>query len=1611
LRAAGAAACALVVSGAAMVPAAAATDAAAARAAFATVPGKPGTPQPPTAVYTEDFSHQSATGAGIPLPSYTGAPGTSYVPGVSGASSQTYTGDPNWATGTMCDGWILNASTPQAGSCSSADWTGLKIMTAALGVLQGMTASAAAVNQALSEITDGNPGAGVLFQTSQPIAGVAGHFYQVTAGFSAANCNIGQPDMTFSLVVDGTVIPVGTHLNPCTDPGRIPYLNVVAASLKSSVLHVTGGSLGLQLYNANGSGAGNDAALDLPQIMDVTPQLDKSFSPGTITSGGTSELTFTVTNTNELAAKNGWSFTDDLPAGMTATGVNSTTCPAGTVTAGAGSPSVSVSGNLAQGETSCSVTVQVTALAAGSYTDGPGNFAAGTAGLNGLNPPGDTTLTVTPAASLVIAKQSSTTALPAAGTTVTYKFVVTNRSSVTLTGVSVTDAQEPPASQGNMSAVTCATTTLAPGDSTTCFGTYAVTAADVAHGSLQDSATASGSPPSGPVVTSPPSVLVIRESAPDISVAKSTTVTEATAVGQRVPYSFLVTNAGNVPLGGVTVTDTVAPPSDPAALSPVTCPDPALAAGAAETCTATYTVTQADLDNGSVNDSATASATAPDGSTVSSPPSPLSLPAQPPAALSVQKATTTTAVTAAGQQIPYTFTVTNNSPDTVDNITVTDTVAPPSLPGNLSAVSCPKTSLTAGEVMTCTATYTVTQPDTNHGEVSDTARADGTGSSGNPVHSGLSSVTLTLPAATISVVKAATVASVSEAGQQVPYTFTVTNTGNQQLTGVSVTDTQVAPASQGSMSAVTCPQPALAAGDSETCTGTYTVTQADLDNGSVNDYAVANAAGPNGAVNSTASSASVPVQSPPLAMVKSSPDDSYDHVGQQVSYRFTVSNLSTVTFTGIAVHDTQQPPAAQGGLSAISCPQPDLAAGESETCTATYTVTQADVDHGTLADTATVTGVDPAGATVTTPASSVILPAAQSPAITVVKSAPSAQVQKAGDVIGYRFAVTNAGNVTLTSVAVTDAQTAPAGNLDGPVTCPDTTLAPGASVTCTAAYTVTQADIDHGSVSDTATAAGSPPSGPPATSPPSAVTVPTPQAPEIAIVKSATPARVHAPGDVISYQFTVTNTGNNTLTSVAVTDAQAPPAGPLDGPVTCPDTTLAPGASTTCTAAYTVTQADINHGSVDDTATASGTPPSGPPVTSASAGVPVQAAQAAALSVVKSAAPAQVHKPGDVVSYRFLVTNTGNVPLTSVAVTDAQAAPAGPLDGPVSCPHTTLAPGASTTCTASYTVTQADIDDGGVHDTATASGTPPSGPAVTSASSPASVHAVQSPGLAVAKSGSAAPVTHAGQQVRYSFLVTDTGNVTMYKIKVTDVVAPPSDPASLSPVTCPVTTLAPGQSTTCTATYTVTQADMDHGGQLADSATVTGVRPATAGGPAAPPLPPSAPSGAVVPVVQAAGLRIVKSAATEQVAGDPAEVIRYQFTLANTGNLTLHDVGVSDPKLASEGITVRCPHPVLAPGKSETCTSTRPYVVSAADAARGSVSNTADAHARTPSGDLIRSAPSTITTTVSPLAALIPTGEGASAAPPGASPGLAGAGAAALSAGMVLLLLRRRRRA
>ncbi len=157
------------------------------------------------------------------------------------------------------------------------------------------------------------------------------------------------------------------------------------------------------------------------------------------------------------------------------------------------------------------------------------------------------------------------------------------------------------------------------------------------------------------------------------------------------------------------------------------------------------------------------------------------------------------------------------------------------------------------------------------------------------------------------------------------------------------------------------------------------------------------------------------------------------------------------------------------------------------------------------------------------------------------------------------------------------------------MTCPVATLAPGASTTCTATYTLTQADVDAGSIVNTATATGTPPTGAPVTATDTVTTAVTAD-PAITFDKQAGAPTGTTAGGTIAYSFVVQNTGNVTLHGVTITDAKV-------GTVTCPVTSLAPGDSTTCTTTYTLTQADVDAGHVANSADATGTPPTGAPVT------------------------------------------------------------------------------------------------------------------------------------------------------------------------------------------------------------------------------------------------------------------------------------------------------------------------------------------------------------------------------------------------------------------------------
>ena len=88
---------------------------------------------------------------------------------------------------------------------------------------------------------------------------------------------------------------------------------------------------------------------------------------------------------------------------------------------------------------------------------------------------------------------------------------------------------------------------------------------------------------------------------------------------------------------------------------------------------------------------------------------------------------------------------------------------------------------------------------------------------------------------------------------------------------------------------------------------------------------------------------------------------------------------------------------------------------------------------------------------------------------------------------------------------------------------------------------------------------------------------------------------------------------------------------------------------------------------------------------------PRRATKNPALSITKVDDVENYDSVGDVISYTIQATNTGNVTLHNVDVTDAQVSD---LVCVPATPVTDLAPGGVINCTASHTITQADIDAG-----------------------------------------------------------------------------------------------------------------------------------------------------------------------------------------------------------------------------------------------------------------------------------------------------------------------------
>lgn len=971
------------------------------------------------------------------------------------------------------------------------------------------------------------------------------------------------------------------------------------------------------------------------------------------------------------------------------------------------------------------------------------------------------------------------------GTTASWTVTVSNPGTIALDHVVLVDPMVPGCARPDLG-------TIAPGAS------VAVTCSGAVSAGLTNTATATGTPAGGgPTVQAAASAHVAVSG---IALQKTADVAAATP-GQAVTFHFVVTNTGEVPLTDPVIDDPAYPACSRTLTGTVL--SPTGTAGASTSADCTVTAGSTDLVN-----TATATATPPAGpAPVDS--SSVTVPVAVPG-LQVTK-TTSTPVVAAGGTATFTVSVVNTGEVDLRDVVVSDPVAP-GCSWTVPLLAAASAGGPAGrDSRTCTVAD-VTSSLTN------TATATGRPVTGGPAVTGDASATVGVRA--ISIVKT-TATPVVLAGGAATFHLVVTNTGTVPLTGVTVADPQT-------------PSCAQAIGDLAVGASVGIDCTATVSAGFTNTATVTGDDG-NGGTVTASDSAAVAV---PALTVSKTADDPVIGAGGTAAYTIVVHNAGEVALAPVVVTDAAAPDCDRTIAS--------LAAGASQT----YHCSVSGVQHG-FTNQVDATGTPVGGGPAPTAHDSA---AVQVSGIQLTKSARSPRLSP-GARATFDLTVTNTGEVGLDAVHVTDPTYAQCArdfaHLDA-----------GESRTWSCTATVGTTDVTN-----TATATGTPPSGP-TPSDTSSATVDV-AAPGLQVSKVAvTP--VVAAGGTATFRITVRNTGTVDLTDVVVSDPRAPGC----------DRTIGDLAIGATAPAYTCTVSGVA-ALLDNVAGATGQPTDGgSPVSDDDEAI----VRVASLHVDKSTATPVVPS-GGTASFLVVVTNTGDVPVADVRLTDPTLAGCSSAIG-------TLAAGAQ----AQVTCTSANVTSGFTN-TATATGT-----ATLLDGTPTSVDVSDAGSASVAVSDLTLtktvdqPTAPVGSTVTFTVVAHNTGEVTLDPVTLSDPAAPD----------CAWTgSLAAGASHTSTCAVVVPA------GGLHNVATATGT----------PPSGPSVAPAAVVADVLPSAIAVVKTA--DVATATPGQTVTFTVVVTNTGAVPLDDVRTTDPTAA--GCTVTVGH--LDPGQSSApirCTAAMP---------------------------------------------------------------------------------------
>lgn len=819
--------------------------------------------------------------------------------------------------------------------------------------------------------------------------------------------------------------------------------------------------------------------------------------------------------------------------------------------------------------------------------------------------------------------------------TVEYSIIAENTGNVTLTNIKVEDT---------LTGDSWTIPSLAPGKKSNPLETsYTVNDMDILESSVVNTATATGSYEGSddPVEASDTETVQTVTPFSHLTLIKTVTSKPANgssyALGETITYEISAINDGNQRLTDVVVTDALT--GDSWMIPKLTQHETTVVG------TTSHTVTEADILNpeGKVTNVVTATAATPDPAGVIVEDGVKEDPVvRTEPGLSVIKTITSEneGGYGLGDEISYKIEVTNNGNLTVNNISVTD-----ELTGDTWTVD----TLNQNGKWSEETTYTVTEADILAGTVVNTAVASGTASNNASVTDS-GSVAARTEAKDGSLILSKRTINEPANGESyvldetIIYGITATNNGNLTLTDITITDELT-----GAEWTIDSLDPGAVSEEYRT---THVVTEADILAGSVvNEVTAAGTSSdpdetkpdvtpdkvevrtedPNGHLTLTKITTSTPANGTAYAL------------GETITYQIIATNDGNLTLTDVVVTDE-----LTGGRWTIA----EIAPGQNSTVMETsYIVTEADILNGIVVNEATATGVSPDPKKPepgVTPGGVTDDAEAKDGHLTLTKETTSTPANGStyalGETITYEIRAINDGNLTLTNVEVEDALTGGRWVIEE--------IKPGQrSTAMTTSYVVTEADILAGSIANVATAAGeSPdPEKPEVPVEPGEKEVPTSTAGASLFVEKTASASVdggtYGLGETVTYTITVTNNGNVTVNNINVED-------PLTGE-NWNIRSLAPNASQSFTTTYTVTEADIQRGQIVNTATASGTDPSGNPVTGDGSRTITSDPVNTNLTVDKTVIdPKSQYNIGDKIQYRIEVANRGNVALHNVRVTD-----------------------------------------------------------------------------------------------------------------------------------------------------------------------------------------------------------------------------------------------------------------------------------------------------------------------------------------------------------------------